>query len=68
MEIIFLKLGKPAHRALENAGIATLEQLSEFSEDEIAAFHGIGKKALTILHSQLKENGRSFADKKQKAD
>lgn len=55
-----LKLAKPAQRALANAGITSLKQLSEFDEQQIAALHGIGNDALSKLRQALAEKGLSF--------
>ncbi|MGZ3766956.1 MAG: hypothetical protein ACXVB0_07390 [Mucilaginibacter sp.] len=52
----FDKLAKPAQRALANAGISTLEQLTELTEDEVMLLHGIGKNALRIIRSAMLEN------------
>ncbi len=40
------KLAAPAHRALEAQGVADIASLAEYSEAEIAAWHGIGKNAM----------------------
>ncbi len=56
----FLKLAKPAQRALQNAGIDNLEKLSSYSEKEISKLHGIGKNAIEILKKELKQKGLSF--------
>ncbi|MBS1653130.1 MAG: RNA polymerase alpha subunit C-terminal domain-containing protein [Bacteroidetes bacterium] len=53
-------LGAPARRALENANIATLEQLSKYSEKEILKLHGIGKTTIPILKKQLESTGLKF--------
>ena len=53
-------LAAPARRALENNGIATLQQLSDFSENEIMQFHGMGKSSLPKLRNALKEQGLTF--------
>ena len=50
----------PARRALENKEITTLQQLSNFSEDEILQLHGIGPSTIPKLNKALKENGLSF--------
>jgi hypothetical protein len=47
------RLAAPARRALENAGIANLDQLSRFSERDIADLHGIGENALSSLREAL---------------
>ena len=50
---LLLKLAKPAQRAIQNAEIKTMEQLSEYSEDEIMDLHGIGENALNIIKLAL---------------
>lgn len=50
----------PARRALENHGIATLEQLSTYSESEVLKFHGMGKTSIPILKKALEEKKLSF--------
>ena len=57
------KLASPAQRALANAGILNLAQLSKFSESEIKELHGIGPNALITLRAALKAKGLSFAKK-----
>ena len=59
------KLGAPAERALANAGIHTLKQLSKFSEVEVKNLHGVGPNALGKLHSALAAKGLFFASEKQ---
>ena len=56
------KLGAPADRALDAAGIRSLEQLTRYSEDQIRRLHGIGPNALVALRHALKENGLSFKE------
>ena len=60
------KLGSPAQRALANAGIQNLKQLTKFREAEIKQLHGIGPNAMDKLHRALKAKGLSFANKEQK--
>jgi hypothetical protein len=61
------KLGAPAERALTNAGIRNLKQLTKFTEAEIKQLHGVGPNALGKLSQALAERGLSFAkDKKSK--
>lgn len=43
------KLSAPARRALENAGIDSLEKLATYTEKELLKLHGIGKTAIPIL-------------------
>jgi DNA-directed RNA polymerase alpha subunit len=54
------QLAAPARRALENNGIFTLEQLSDFSEKEVLAFHGMGKSSIPKLLKSLLEKGLAF--------
>jgi hypothetical protein len=51
---------KPAQRALVAAGYTRLDQLIGARESDLAALHGMGPKALTILKAALKERGKSF--------
>jgi hypothetical protein len=53
-------LSAPARRALENAGIKNLEQLSGRSEKEILSLHGMGPASLPTLRTALKQAGLSF--------
>lgn len=55
------KIGKPAHRALTNAGYTKLEQLTNVTEAELAKLHGMGPKALGLLREALAAMGKSFA-------
>lgn len=57
----FGKLGNPAQRALANAGIKTLEELSKLTEKELLRLHGIGKSSLPVLKAALATEGLSFA-------
>jgi uncharacterized protein YndB with AHSA1/START domain len=51
-----IKIGKPANRALKNAGIETVDQLIDYSEKDLLSLHGFGPKALGILNTFLREN------------
>lgn len=53
-------IGAPATRALAEAGIRHLRQLTKYSEKELLALHGVGPKAIRILQSALTEKGLSF--------
>jgi predicted RecB family nuclease len=54
----FLSLiAAPARRALERAGITTLEQLSAYSEKEILTLHGMGKSTIPKLNDALTKAG-----------
>ncbi len=59
-------LAQPAQRALAAAGIHRLDQLTGFSEAEIARLHGIGPNALAALRRALADQGLTFATKKGK--
>ena len=56
----FPKLSAPAQRALANAGIQNLRQLSSFRESQIKELHGIGPNAIKELQRALKAKGLSF--------
>ncbi|MFT3681097.1 MAG: RNA polymerase alpha subunit C-terminal domain-containing protein [Ferruginibacter sp.] len=55
-------LSAPARRALENAGITTLKQLSKKSEAAVLKLHGMGPASIPKLRSALKEAGLSFSN------
>ena len=55
-------LSAPARRALENADIKTLKQLSKYSEKEILKLHGIGKTTIPILKRELENARLAFND------
>jgi len=50
----------PARRALENAGIQTLDQLARLKETEIARLHGMGPTSMLKLKKALQAKGFSF--------
>jgi hypothetical protein len=54
------KLAAPAQRALQSAGITSLNDLTKVSEDELMQLHGMGKNALGTLQDALKAKGLSF--------
>lgn len=53
-------IGKPATRALANAGLTTLDQIATRTEAELLALHGVGPKAVRILAETLAKTGRSM--------
>jgi DNA-directed RNA polymerase alpha subunit len=57
-------LGAPARRALENKGIKTEKQLSQYSEKEILSLHGMGKSTIPKLKDALESAGLKFRDGK----
>lgn len=62
LDLIDIKIPQPAVRAFKGAGIETLEQLIEYTEEELLALHGFGPKALGILKNKLEEKGLSFKE------
>lgn len=48
-------IGRAATSALNCAGIATLPELAEHTEAEVAALHGVGPKAVRLLTEALAE-------------
>jgi len=62
IDLLLKQLSNPARRAIQAAGITTLEDLAMRSEKEIAALHGIGKSALETIRKTLKEFHLSLHD------
>ncbi len=54
------KIGAPAQRALQSAGITSLKQLTKITETELGQLHGMGPNALGKLREALKKNGLLF--------
>jgi DNA-directed RNA polymerase alpha subunit len=50
----------PARRALENNGIKTVKELSQFTEKQILSLHGMGKASLPALRKVLSDSGLDF--------
>ena len=55
-----VSIGKPAMRALNNAGIDHLEQLTDYTESEIIRLHGMGPRAVDRLRASLARQGMAF--------
>lgn len=53
-------LSAPARRALESVNIETLEDLTNWNENEIIKLHGIGPSSIPKLKKALSENNLSF--------
>ncbi|NKR99168.1 hypothetical protein GS473_21900 [Rhodococcus hoagii] len=53
-------IGRPATRALAQAGITTLEAVAQHSTKDLLALHGVGPKALRVLTDSLGERGLGF--------
>ncbi len=54
-------IGKPAERALTNAGYVCLEQFTQVSAAELLKLHGVGPKALGRIREALQAKGLAFA-------
>jgi hypothetical protein len=54
------RLSAPARRALEHAGLITLNDLAQKTEKEILSLHGMGKASIPTLKSALTEAGLDF--------
>lgn len=62
-------IGKPATRALEDAGLTTLEQVAGKTEAELLELHGIGPKAVESLAEALADAGLSLkTDESKESD
>ncbi|TSB45991.1 DNA-binding protein [Alkalicoccobacillus porphyridii] len=55
-------IGSPARRALKAKGFTEVGQLTEITEKELLALHGVGPKAIRILKEYLTKQGQSFAE------
>ncbi|RVW11021.1 hypothetical protein EGT67_00680 [Prescottella agglutinans] len=53
-------IGRPATRALRQAGITTLEAVARHSRKELLALHGVGPKAIRVLAEVLGKRGSTF--------
>ena len=62
-ETAFLSLiAAPARRALENAGITTLDKLAAHSEKEILSLHGMGPGSIPKLKMALEQAGKKLRE------
>lgn len=55
-----VNLSRPAHRALAQAGITTFAQLARWTQQDVAALHGIGPSAFPALIAALAARGLEF--------
>ncbi len=55
------KLASPALRALLNAKVLNLNQLSGYKKKEVSEFHGLGPSSIPLLRESLKKKGLEFA-------
>lgn len=56
-----IKISQPALRALHNAGIMQLSDLSKVTETDVKKLHGMGPNALGKLRAVMQEEGLTFA-------
>ena len=54
-------IGAPALSALDHAGVSTLEGLAAWTESGVLALHGVGPKALRLLHDELAQQELGFS-------
>lgn len=55
------RLGAPARRAIETAGISSLEQLSGWTKADLLKLHGLGPASIPVLEAALREAGMAFS-------
>ena len=55
-------IAAPATRALQQAGVRGLEDLTRWREGDVLALHGVGPTAVARLRRALAARGLSFAD------
>ena len=61
-------VSSPADRALQDAGIRTLQDLSRHPATAIAALHGVGPKAMKAWAEAMAEHGLEFAETEADAE
>jgi len=54
------RIGRPALRALDAAGVSSLHELGRMREEDLLRLHGGGPKALAVLREALAEQGLSL--------
>ena len=54
-------IGAPATRALREVGVTTLEHVTAYSAEQLAAMHGVGPVAIARLGEALAERDLAFA-------
>jgi DNA-directed RNA polymerase alpha subunit len=55
------KLSQPAHRALAEAGLTSLDEISRWREEDVLALHGMGPKVMRELREALHAKGLAFS-------
>jgi uncharacterized protein YdhG (YjbR/CyaY superfamily) len=61
-------MSAPARRALEREGLTDLKALSNWSEKELLALHGIGPTTIPVLRSALHTTGSHFKKERSTMD
>jgi hypothetical protein len=56
-----IRLAAPARRALVGAGISSFDDLSAWTQADVAKLHGMGPNAMGTLTRAMSEAGCSFA-------
>ena len=54
------RIGAPAIRGLNNAGILSIDDVTQWTEVDLLALHGVGPKAIRILREHLDDLGLAF--------
>jgi predicted flap endonuclease-1-like 5' DNA nuclease len=54
------RIGAPATRALASIGVVRLDQVAAMREADVAALHGVGPKAITLLRAALADRSLAF--------
>ncbi len=54
------RIGAPATRALASIGVVRLDQVAAMREADVAALHGVGPRAITLLRAALADRGLAF--------
>jgi ERCC4-type nuclease len=62
IEKLLKQLPGPAQRAILDAGIKTVEELSNMSEAEIMSLHGLGPNAVQTIKRFMAENGMALKE------
>jgi len=55
-------IGRPATRALADAGLTSLALVVQRPRSEIAALHGVGPKAVRLLEEAVADHGLIWAE------
>lgn len=53
-------LSQPAQRALQGAGVLSLQDCTRYSQKELAKLHGMGPNAMKKLEEAMQQHGLTF--------